>query len=126
MKGKFILSMLTAIVGVALTLGVSAFKNEKPVKSGTQSTDDVIYFQYSGPNEADANLKSSTYWTEISGLPESNPCTPGTIVCVSHLDDETLQSQPGIDNKARFMYYLNNIVDPSDYVQANSDWEKQQ
>lgn len=119
--------MLATILVVSIAMAASAFKGSTKAESQKASKSappDIIYFQYDGPTESDANLRNSAYWTELSGLPGSSPCPSGSIVCVSHLDDATLQQQSGADNKAKFMDYLTNAVDASDYVQANSDYEK--
>lgn len=121
-KFKNILPMIAVLTGIVLAVGTSAFKKADNKKENFAN----VYFRYSGPNESDANLQDASNWQEVTtGLPGTNPCTPGSIVCFTHLDNTILQNQSGADNKAKFVFYLNNVVDPSDYVQATSDWEKQ-
>lgn len=125
MTKKLILPMLAAILVFTIVLGASAFKKEPSTETKKPVMD--TYFQYAGPDESEAELEDYNNWTEITGgLPEDNPCDPGSIVCVSHLDNSTLAAQSGSTNAIKFVNYLRrNDVAPVSYIQANSDFEKQ-
>lgn len=126
---KIMLGVAAIAAATALIFGASSFDKEPIVKidAPKQAVFANTYFKYTGPDESAANLKSSSNWSEITtGLPEENPCDPGDIVCVSHLDNTTLQAQSGTTNTDKFVSYLNSAsVNPVTYVQANSDYEKQ-
>lgn len=124
MTKKFILPMLASILIVSIALAASAFRKE--TKTAIKKPVMETFFQYSGPDESEAELEDYSNWSEITGgLPEENPCEPGSIVCVSHLDNATLSVQSGSTNAEKFVNYLRSIVNPVTYIQSNSDYEKE-
>ncbi|MDP4129793.1 MAG: hypothetical protein Q8918_18935 [Bacteroidota bacterium] len=116
--------LLAAIVGLVLTIGVSAFSRVHNHKAKPVTT--TRYFQFAAV-ESEANLEIAANWSDLgTTAPGSNPCSPGmTSVCVAAIDDVTLQAQSGSSNAAKFANYL--IAQPSSvtYVDNNSTFRKQ-
>jgi hypothetical protein len=120
MKKRF---FYAGIIAAALFIGFSAFKRPNQDKKAFSN----IIFKYIGPDESDAELQDPDNWSVLPALPMTNPCEEGDdIVCVTHLDEETLDEQEGDTDKEKFLYYLNNEVDPSDYVQSASNYRREE
>jgi hypothetical protein len=130
MATKAFWSVFAVIAALTMTLAASAYMGKKehiPSRPDSSMIGDT-FFQYTGPDESDAELKDADNWIEVGATrPSTNPCTNGTnLVCVSHLANATLAMQSGATNIERFVNYLTlPSVDASDYIQANSDYQKQ-
>lgn len=108
MKRTLIIPMLTAIVGVVLALGVSAFKS-KPVTETKKFVDH--YFRFDGADNSNAEIRAAGNWVDLGVNPPSLPCEESSgIVCYVKYNGDLSAFQTYVSNKTLSDLQMANII----------------
>lgn len=123
MQKRIMIPVLAVIVGLVLTIGISAFTKAHSTKEASKFSND--YFQYSGADEMSGSLTNSANWTFLTaGLPSSNPCNQGIdLICVVNVADANLTGSGTKEQK--FATYLSSVSGGApNYVDTHVNYKK--